>query len=333
MPIASSKPQHSSYDKFDVFDDSIPTANASKLIESSNRDLIAQINSRIQQPTYAFLVGLASTVVASAIASLVLVIQSSSSSFSGGIYFVFQLIVMVIAVVIGIAGLYLAWVTNQQEKLARTTTLQYDLDEETKDKFIGVQNAFAELAKSVRIWRVISEKANWDWKRNAGASSIIKRRRITAGRVNPPFLRTRIKVFGLLLDSMQLLFLPDQVFVFQNGKYGAVPYNSLQAHTYPTRFIESDGVPGDSNIVSYTWQYVRRDGGPDRRFSNNRQIPIVQYGQIELSSQTGMNLHFQVSNLSLAQQFIQILSNYIDFYQSHHRDSSSGTLSATQQEE
>jgi DnaJ like chaperone protein len=59
----------------------------------------------------------------------------------------------------------------------------------------------------------------------------------------------------------------------------------------------------------------------------------VQYGQIELTSQAGMNLHFQVSNLSLAQQFAQALSYYIDFYKKPHSDSSSRTSSRTQEEQ
>jgi hypothetical protein len=229
--------------------------------------------------------------------------------------------------------LYLAWGTNQQEKLARLTTLQYNLDEEANFAFIELQNAFNELTKTVRIWRVTSRKANWDWKRNAGASSLITRGRITVGRSNPRFLQTQIKVYGFSLGSMELFFLPDQVFVFQNGKYGAVSYNSLGVYEYPTRYIESEGVPNDSKILEYTWQYVRKDGGPDRRFSNNRQIPIVQYGQIELTSQSGMNLHFHVSNLSLAQHFTEALSHYVDFYKKSHRDSSGKTSTGTREEQ
>jgi len=59
----------------------------------------------------------------------------------------------------------------------------------------------------------------------------------------------------------------------------------------------------------------------------------VQYGQIELTSQAGMNLHFHVSNLSLAQHFTQALSQYTDFYNRPHRDSSSRTSSGTQEEQ
>jgi len=324
VPINTSRLQQSYYEKTTTSDGEIPTASTKELIESSNIELITQINLRIQQQTYAFLIGLVTIIIAGGFAFSALIIPSN--------FIIIELLLLLIAITVGITGLYLAWGTNQQEKLARLTTLQYNLDEETKSAFTELQNAINELAKAVRIWRVTSKKATWDWKRNAGASSLITRGRITVGRSNPPFLQTQIKVYGFSLGSMELFFLPDQIFVFQNGKYGAVSYNSLQVYTYPTRYIESDGVPSDSKILEYTWQYVRRDGGPDRRFANNRQIPIVQYGQIELSFQTGMNLHFQVSNLLPAQHFTQVWSHYIDFHKKPHRDSSNKTSAGTQGE-
>jgi len=325
IPTTNQTPKQSHFEKTATLDGELPTANVNELIESTNHELITQINTRIQQPTYTLLIGLASIIVAGGFAFSALIIPSN--------LIIIELLLLLIAFTIGVTGLYLAWGTNQQEKVARMTTLRYELDEEANNVFIELQNAFNELSKTVRIWRVTSRKANWDWKRNAGASSLITRGRITVGRSNPPFLQTQTRVYGFSLGSMELFFLPDQIFVFQNGKYGAVSYNSLEVYAYPTRYIESDGVPNDSKILEYTWQYVRKDGGPDRRFSNNLQIPIVQYGQIELTSHAGVNLHFHVSNLSLGQHFTQALSHYIDFCKKPHHDSSSKTPTSTQKEQ
>jgi len=33
-------------------------------------------------------------------------------------------------------------------------------------------------------------------------------------------------------------------------------------------------------VIGYTWQYVNKDGGPDRWFANNPQIPIASYEQV-----------------------------------------------------
>ena len=86
----------------------------------------------------------------------------------------------------------------------------------------------------------------------------------------------------------KLYFFPDYLFVLQNQRYGAIAYHSLSAHWLTERFIEDSSVPHDANIVGYAWQYVRKDGGPDRRFNNNRRLPIASYGLLVLNSTSGL---------------------------------------------
>jgi len=91
--------------------------------------------------------------------------------------------------------------------------------------------------------------------------------------------------------------------VRQRSQYGAVSYDSLRVSYSPTQFIEDQGVPQDAQIVDYTWRFVNKKGGPDRRFSNNRQLPIAQYGLIHIQSNTGLNIHLNVSSLEAANRF------------------------------
>ncbi len=285
--------------------------NLENLADSSSKELLDKINSRIRQPRYAFLIGCISTVIAGGIVLFGSIIQNLQSAFSLVWLFFFG-----IAMVFWGLGLWVAWVTSQQEKLSHTTTLKYSLDEKAKENFISIQAALRDLSKSTRVWLLTSKAANFDWKRNAGASSLISRTRAEIKQIAPPFIQTRIKVFSLSLNSTQLFFLPDQVFVFQNGKYGALSYGSLKIDEMPARFIEDEAVPSDSRVVDTTWQYIRKDGGPDLRFKNNRQLPVVQYGYFEISSSTGLHLRFYVSNLEYAKQFAQVLTGYGKYSQS-----------------
>jgi hypothetical protein len=63
-----------------------------------------------------------------------------------------------------------------------------------------------------------------------------------------------------------------------------------------TRFIESEGVPADATVVDHTWRYVNKNGGPDRRFNNNRQLPVLQLGVSVLTSSKGLNIQLNTSN-------------------------------------
>jgi len=92
-----------------------------------------------------------------------------------------------------------------------------------------------------------------------------------------------------------LYLLPDRLLVYDSTGVGAVPYIQLQAPSGITRFIENEQVPTDSTQVGTTWQFVAKNGGPDQRFNNNRQLPIMLYGELRMFSGSGLNGLFQCS--------------------------------------
>ena len=95
--------------------------------------------------------------------------------------------------------------------------------------------------------------------------------------------------------------MPDRLYVWQAGRYGAVEYGDLYAETGETQFIESDGVPPDAHVVGRTWRFVNKNGGPDRRFNNNCEIPIASYGVVSLTSRTGLNVLLHISRKAAVQ--------------------------------
>jgi hypothetical protein len=53
-------------------------------------------------------------------------------------------------------------------------------------------------------------------------------------------------------------------------------------------------------VVGTTWWYVNRDGGHDRRFNDNRQLPVVQYDVLNISAPRGLRLRLHLSTSGLA---------------------------------
>jgi len=127
----------------------------------------------------------------------------------------------------------------------------------------------------------------------------------------PPLLKTNIDVPILHAGRQTLAFMPDRVLVFESAGVGAVGYDALKAEVGETQFIEDEGVPSDANVVGQTWRYVNKKGGPDRRFSHNPEIPIVQYGQFALQSGTGLNELFQASRVQAVKQFTASLAQLV----------------------
>jgi hypothetical protein len=250
----------------------------SDFIEHTREEVLSQINSRLRQPSRAYLISLGSAIAAGVISLLTLLGISQKSLITERVYPFCFFSPLIIAAIIFILGVVAALIKTRQEKRQRITTLWYKFDKEARTGFGIFQESLAALANSSCIWRIVSRSPNWDWKRQAGASSIIDRKQVAIVHMSPPFIRSNIKVYGLAFGATQLFFLPDQLLLYRRGEYTGIDYNRLVTDVFSTRFIEHSRVPRDSEVVDHTWQYVRKDGGPDLRFANNRRVPVVQYG-------------------------------------------------------
>jgi hypothetical protein len=99
---------------------------------------------------------------------------------------------------------------------------------------------------------------------------------------------TNVNIPYLKLTNLELYFLPERLLVKRGGTFAAVFYKNLKINRSITQFVEEEGVAADATIIGHTWKYVNRNGGPDRRFNNNRQIPLCAYSQYTLTSDTGV---------------------------------------------
>jgi hypothetical protein len=260
--------------------ESIPTGDVADFVDATSETMIKEINDRKLKTRTAPFMG-----IGCGLLSLILLCNGFES-------------LGVIAAIATTAATVLAAIHDRTQ---RTTFLHYEV--ENKDcNFVDKQRICQLLSHSIKVWRVSEEQSTWDWKRNAGAIALVKRKQVVVGKARPPCLETNIEVWSIDAGGTRLFFFPDYIFVLQNGVYGAVPYESLWAKASETRFVEDWYAPSDSTIAGYSWRYVRRDGGPDRRFSNNRQLPIAVYGLLVLGSSRGLNLHFQCSNKEIAKR-------------------------------
>ncbi|MCY1364171.1 hypothetical protein D9M69_509650 [compost metagenome] len=107
-----------------------------------------------------------------------------------------------------------------------------------------------------------------------------------------PNVVANVPVPVLAADKTTLAFYPDRVLAFQEGAVGAIDYSTLSALSSSVRYIESGSLPGDAKVVDRTWQYVNKKGGPDRRFKNNREFPVCEYSQFNLSTPDGLDVRF-----------------------------------------
>ncbi len=196
-----------------------------------------------------------------------------------------------------------AVVVHRKNREKRTTRLVYDLSDVAKAQQRELECALGYLAKSGAIWRLDSQSTVLDWKRNAGAAYNVKRERVSVRSTTPPRVESNIVPLCLDLGRLRLFFLPDQVLYWQRGLFASIEYDNLKLDAASTRFIEESIQTSDSRQVGTTWRYVRKDGGPDRRFNSNSQLPVMLYGVVSASSSGGLNLVLHTSNIDAAISF------------------------------
>lgn len=194
------------------------------------------------------------------------------------------------------------------DEMRKTTVLFYDLDQAAEGTYQTLHDAFDQITSCARTWHIAARGLTDDRKRNSGASHLVSRKRITLGKKAPPYVKTNISVPCLPAGRQTLYLFPDRVLVYDDGQVGAVSCAALSIEMKRTVFIEEEGVPHDSKVVGYTWKYVNKSGGPDKRFKNNAQIPRVEYEEMHLSSATGLNEVYQLSKVGTAEGFKQALS-------------------------
>lgn len=200
------------------------------------------------------------------------------------------------------------------DQLRKTTVLFYDFDQDMESYYQRLHDSASKLANCSKIWHIEASGSVYDPKYHAGANSLVRRKATSISKTTPPFLKTNIETIAINVGRQVLHFFPDRVLVYAPEGVGAVSYNQLFINVGDSQFIESDSVPQDALIVGRTWRYVNKSGGPDRRFKDNKEIPVCLYQNLSFTSHTGLNELIQLSKIGYGEGFslsIEALSKKI----------------------
>ncbi len=209
------------------------------------------------------------------------------------------------------------------DKRRKTTVILYDLDDCTQKEYSEFYEKFENLNKSKRKWHIEAKANVKDAKYHAGAGELVQRKKIEFQMDSPKNIKTNVPVPSIPVGKQTLYFLPDKLLIIEKNGVGGVSYSTLKLDINVIRFIEDDGVPADSEIVDYTWKYLNKKGGPDKRFKDNCQLPIALYAQIDFLSSTGLRERLNISNVESAEKFSKAITKLSNYYKSVESSQSS----------
>ena len=192
------------------------------------------------------------------------------------------------------------------DSYARVAVLMYDFDEVTYEVFGKLREAFGEVMTASCAWHLPSAgriETLHQWKRNAGANVVVDRKPIYLVMGLPPVVKSNIEVPTIPVGRQTLYFFPDRVLLRDRSRYRSIGYQGLSLKIESARFIESGSVPSDAVQVGETWKYVNKKGGPDRRFNDNRILPVCLYQDMLIESGEGVLELIELSKVGPLEQF------------------------------
>jgi hypothetical protein len=235
---------------------------------------------------------------------------------------------------VGAVGLTCAGLLRILDRYRTSLSIEYKLGGEALANFNALTAAFEEIERG-KSWQTEAQGLTNDWKRNAGANILSQRRSITSGFGKPSPIKTKIKFPYFKLHGEEIYFAPDAVLVVAKSGIAVLRYHDLIWEFSVTKFVESENLARDAIVLGQTWAYVNKEGGPDRRFRNNRQIPVCLYGELSFKTAGGLDRLLQFSNPCSGSRFsteLQITRDFVEndqLFQRCVREGSAGiTLKA-----
>ncbi len=265
----------------------IQSADASTIVDSTSAALIQEIQHRLNTPKlhiWASVIGLAVLFIGAA--------QQMAA-------------IAIIGAGLTIIGFIVGYIVYRSKS---TTEIHYNLDAHYSQQYNQLLVGFEQLRKSHKLWQVDTTTAVQNSKYHGGATYLQTRKPVNSLLGMPSFLHLNRTVPMLVGPKQSLYFLPDVILVVQGRHVGAVSYYHLNFAWRETSFIEDETPARDSTQIGTTWKFVNKAGGPDRRFAQNRQLPILQISELRFQSSTGLNELIQASNVACANAFVKGLA-------------------------
>lgn len=193
---------------------------------------------------------------------------------------------------------------EEQKCLSRLKT-QIELPDGVAKAFHLMSDEFIVLTKCDCIWDTVGQRNTNRVAERTTATRVVERKPVGFQLGHCELIESEWKVPHLEnANGGDIYFYPAFALYFvSSDNFALLEYKDIELEFSFSRFIEEETLPKDATIVGQTWAKANKDGSPDQRFKGNYQIPIAQYGKMSITSATGMNEEYMVSNAERAQAF------------------------------
>lgn len=190
--------------------------------------------------------------------------------------------------------------------------IELDINDNGKELFNNIHATYKKIMKCAASWDVTHEFAIDSVAQRTTATKSINRKKLSIYEKSVYIIASAFNPIHLPdVNGLGIFIYPGFVIVVdKSDKIGLIDMKELDVNYFKVQFHETESVPTDSRVVGQTWFKANKNGSRDKRFSNNYQIPILEYGQIQFKSASGLNEEFLFSNESAAHEFAAAIETF-----------------------
>ena len=204
---------------------------------------------------------------------------------------------------------YRGVLTKRMRQLEATQiNVDSQLSEEEKAAYSRLCERFEALLSTDKIWLITDEMLTTQ--RKAFSNISIKRceASIYVGVFN--FLKSAFDI--PVLDSGDARYYIYPKFIIKATDvchFYVYPHDSDRLTAATVNYQENEASPVDAEFLKYTWQYVNKNGEPDKRYANNSRYPVFKYCFLFVNT-GNTTAKFMFSNYTTASEFATAYTVY-----------------------
>lgn len=187
-----------------------------------------------------------------------------------------------------------------------------DIEHQLKKKFLNLIEAYKTLITCENIWDITSTVIINQKTTRSAAKTGVTRRLVKFDFGNIDIIKSKYDALHFENANGGDIYIYPAfiVIVDSTKKFGLIDIRELDFNFNSQRFIESEKIAEDATVVGNTWAKVNKDGSQDRRFKDNYQVPICDYGEISLTTTSGLNEAYLMSSFDKSEKFADAMIEY-----------------------
>ncbi len=188
------------------------------------------------------------------------------------------------------------------------------IDKSNLDLYNKLKDSFIKIKDSEFIWDITSSSKIDKSKERSSASAKIRREKVKLELKNLDVITSSLEgMFWQNINGDGDIYIYPSFLIYMdvvNDAIGLIDIKDLNLTYTKAETTEPEVNPTDSILKENTWFKVNNDGSPDKRHKGNYEIPVYEYGKIDLKTQLGLNESYLFSNAESSKAFCKIFDEY-----------------------